>query len=57
MNGITSCAGCKQYLGGGHCRINMEKECAEGGGFELYEPKEWGGVNDGRSANVYEENH
>lgn len=33
-----SCKGCKHDLGGGYCRINMEAECREGGGFELYEP-------------------
>lgn len=32
-----SCKGCKHNLGGGHCRINEEKECREGGGFELWE--------------------
>lgn len=32
-----SCEGCKNDLGGGHCRINVEGECREGGGFELYE--------------------
>lgn len=36
-----SCVGCKNDLGGGHCRINMERECREGGGFEL-----WEGVED-----------
>ncbi len=39
-----SCAGCKNDLGGGHCRINVEGECREGGGFELWEPKD--GRND-----------
>lgn len=37
---IESCAGCRNHLGGGHCRINVEGECREGGGFELYEPEE-----------------
>ena len=32
-----SCIGCRYYLGGGYCRINAEKECREGGGFELWE--------------------
>ena len=32
-----SCEGCKNNLGGGHCRINVEGECREGGGFELWE--------------------
>lgn len=35
-----SCEGCKNNLGGGHCRINVEGECREGGGFELYESEE-----------------
>lgn len=35
-----SCVGCKHYLGGGCCSIHMEPECREGGGFELYEPKD-----------------
>ena len=33
----TSCKGCIHYLGGGQCRINVERECREGGGFELYD--------------------
>lgn len=33
------CAGCKWSLGGGYCRLNAEKECAEGGGFELWEER------------------
>lgn len=33
----TSCEGCKHDLGGGHCRLNVEDECCEGGGFELWE--------------------
>ena len=24
------CGTCKHYLGGGQCRINLERECAEG---------------------------
>lgn len=40
-NGIEkSCVGCRHYLGGGQCRINVEAECREGGGFELWEPPE-----------------
>lgn len=31
-----SCNGCEYDLGGGCCRINMEAECREGGGYELY---------------------
>lgn len=33
----TSCKGCAHDLGGGQCRINVEWECREGGGFELYD--------------------
>ena len=36
----TSCEGCKHNLGGGHCRLNVEDECCEGGGFELYESED-----------------
>ena len=32
-----SCDGCKHDLGGGCCRINVEAECREGGGFEMWE--------------------
>lgn len=32
-----SCAGCKHDLGGGCCRINLEDECAAGGGYEMWE--------------------
>jgi hypothetical protein len=31
-----SCKGCKHYLGGGCCRMNLENECAAGD-FEMYE--------------------
>lgn len=31
------CDGCKYNLGGGHCGLNVEDECREGGGFELWE--------------------
>ena len=34
-----NCCGCRNYLGGGHCRINLEKECAYGD-FEAYEEAE-----------------
>lgn len=33
-----SCDGCRYDLGGGCCKINVEGECREGGGFELWEP-------------------
>lgn len=32
-----SCEGCRNYLGGGCCRLNLEDECAAGGGYELWE--------------------
>lgn len=35
-----SCDGCKHDLGGGRCRMNLEYECREGGGFELWEDDE-----------------
>ena len=42
MENARSCWGCRHYLGGGCCKINMEMECREGGGFELYElPEEY----------------
>lgn len=33
----NSCEGCRNDLGGGCCRMNVEGECREGGGFELWE--------------------
>ena len=36
----TSCDGCAHYLGGGLCAINVEGECREGGGSELYDWQE-----------------
>lgn len=36
----VGCNGCAHDLGGGCCKINEEAECREGGGFELWEPKE-----------------
>ena len=32
-----SCDGCKHNLGGGHCKVNLEDECAAGGGYEAWE--------------------
>jgi len=32
-----SCEGCKWDLGGGCCSLNVEDECAAGGGYELWE--------------------
>lgn len=37
---MDSCEGCAHDLGGGCCRINLEAECREGGGFEMWEHKE-----------------
>ena len=34
-----SCGSCYHYLGGGCCRINLEAECREGGGFEAWAPR------------------
>lgn len=38
-NRHISCEGCKHDLGGGCCRINLETECREGGGFEAWAPR------------------
>ena len=37
-----SCETCKFDLGGGryNCQINEEQECRDGGGYELWEPKD-----------------
>lgn len=35
-----TCYTCAHHLGGGQCRIHEEKECCEGGGFELWEAKD-----------------
>ena len=32
-----SCDGCNHNLGGGCCKLNVEDECAAGGGYELWE--------------------
>ena len=32
-----SCTSCRHYLGGGQCRINLERECAYGE-YEAWEP-------------------
>ena len=34
---VKDCWTCKHHLGGGSCRMNSEKECAENE-FELWEP-------------------
>lgn len=33
------CLTCDNYMGGGACRINLEPECREGGGYEAWEPR------------------
>lgn len=33
------CLTCNNYLGGGACRIHLEAECREGGGYEAWEPR------------------
>lgn len=33
------CSTCSYHLGGGFCRLNVEMECAEGGGYELWEER------------------
>lgn len=32
------CFSCGNYMGGGACKINLELECAAGGGYEAWEP-------------------
>lgn len=39
MKSPESCKGCKHYLGGGCCRLNLESECAAGD-FEMWEAAE-----------------
>ncbi len=39
MSNHVSCDGCKHYLGGGCCRLNLESECATGD-FEMWEVDE-----------------
>lgn len=34
------CEGCKNSVGGVECRLNVENECKQGGGFEMWEPIE-----------------
>ena len=36
---IQDCTGCKHHIGAGLCRINLERECGEGG-HEAWEPRE-----------------
>lgn len=33
-----SCFTCGNYMGGDACKINLELECAAGGGYEAWEP-------------------
>lgn len=40
MSNHTPCEACRHYLGGGCCRINLEPECREGGGYEAWEAAE-----------------
>lgn len=60
-----TCVGCKHHIGAGCCRINLEDECAAGGGYEAWEPREekrytskefieaaaggWGGARDAQA--------
>jgi len=34
----TPCECCKNSVGGVDCRLNVEDECREGGGYEAFEP-------------------
>ena len=36
---IQDCTGCKHHIGAGLCRMNLERECGEGG-HEAYEERE-----------------
>ena len=36
---MQDCTGCKHHIGAGLCRINLERECGEGG-HEAWEPRE-----------------
>lgn len=40
LTGERRCETCRKYLGGGQCRDNLEKECADGN-FEM-----WEGIHD-----------
>ena len=31
MNRTESCKGCTHHIGAGLCRLNLERECGEGG--------------------------
>ena len=33
------CLTCEAYMGGGACRVNLEHECREGGGYEAWRPR------------------
>ena len=36
---VQDCTGCKHHIGAGLCRMNLERECGEGG-HEAWEPRE-----------------
>lgn len=36
---MKDCSNCRWYLGAGQCHLNVESECAEGGGYELWDNK------------------
>ena len=36
---MQDCTGCKHHIGAGLCRMNLERECGEGG-HEAWEPRE-----------------
>lgn len=35
---VKRCETCRHYLGDGHCNVNLELECRDGG-HEAWEPK------------------
>ena len=38
MKDARSCTGCQHHIGAGLCRMNLERECGEGG-HEAWEPR------------------
>lgn len=41
------CLGCDHYLGNGHCKIGLELECRDGGGYQAFRQKATPEVPDG----------
>ena len=47
---MKNCSNCRWYLGAGQCRLNVESECAEGGGYELWDDKKSNVLDEATSA-------